>query len=80
MISLARLFRVMVALAVTALAVVVLWGARFHYDHIVVDNETYLVRVSRVSGHADVLIPGDGWVPAEDAWSDDGDEQPQSPS
>ena len=62
------------------LLVVVLWAARFHYDHIVVDNETYLVRVSRLSGHADVLIPGDGWVPVEDAWNDSDDDQPQSPS
>ena len=47
-----------------------LWSMRFRFDHIVVEGETYLVRVHRVSGAADILIPGEGWVAAEDAWDD----------
>jgi len=58
----------------------VLWGFRFRYDHIIVDGETYLVRVHRVTGHADIMIPGEGWVPSEEAWNDSSDEAPQSPS
>jgi hypothetical protein len=66
-------------LAVLVLALL-LWGARFRYDHIIVDGETYMVRVHRVTGHADILIPGEGWVPSEEAWNDSSDEAPQSPS
>ena len=55
---------------------VLLWSMRFRFDHIVVDGETYLVRVHRVSGAADILIPGEGWVPAEDAWNDEGETPP----
>ncbi len=66
-------------LAVLVLALL-LWGARYRYDHIIVDGETYMVRVHRVTGHADILIPGEGWVPSEEAWNDSSDEAPQSPS
>ncbi len=75
-----RLLKLAVSFLGLLLLVLVLWAQRFKYDHIVVDSETYLVRVSRVSGHADVLIPGDGWVPIEDAWNDSDDDQQQSPS
>lgn len=60
--------------------VLLLWSMRFRFDHIVVDNETYLVRVHRVTGDADILIPGEGWVPAEDAWSDSTETPPTSAS
>lgn len=66
--------RVLFRLALLAVLVAALYAARFRFDHIVIDGETYLVRVHRMSGHADILIPGDGWVPAEDAWSDTGGE------
>jgi len=69
-------WRVAFRLALLAILVVVLIAARFRFDHIVIEGETYLVRVHRLTGHADILIPGDGWVPAEDAWSDtDGEPQ-----
>jgi len=58
--------------------VLVLWSMRYRFDHIVVDNETYLVRVHRMTGYADILIPGEGWVPAEDAWSDSSETPPTS--
>jgi len=67
-------------LALLLVAVVVLWSMRYRFDHIVVDNETYLVRVHRMTGDADVLIPGEGWVPAEDAWSDSSETPPTSAS
>ena len=68
--------RVLVALAIALL----FWAFRFRYDHIIVDGETYLVRVQRMSGHADIMIPGEGWVPSEEAWDDSSDEAPQTPS
>ena len=72
--------RVALRILVMLVVALLLWGARFRYDHIIVDGETYMVRVHRVTGHADILIPGEGWVPSEEAWSDSSDEAPQSPS
>jgi len=67
-------------LLLALIVVLVLWSMRFRFDHIIVDNETYLVRVHRVTGDADILIPGEGWVPAEDAWSDSTETPPTSAS
>src|SRR5262245_16054252 len=66
-----RVLRLILAAIVTAALVIAIWSARFRYDHIVVDGDHYLVRIHRVTGHVDILIPGDGWVPAEEAWSDE---------
>jgi hypothetical protein len=74
------ILRIALRLLFAFVVFVLLWSMRFRFDHIVVDNETYLVRVHRLSGHADILIPGDGWVPAEDAWSDSNDSPPASAS
>lgn len=65
-----NLVSVMLRLLALFVVVLLLWSARFRFDHIIVEGETYLVRVHRVTGDADILIPGEGWVPAEDAWSD----------
>jgi hypothetical protein len=70
--------RIAVRLLLVLVALLLLWSVRFRFDHIVVDNETYLVRVHRVTGDADILIPGEGWVPAEDAWSDSSETPPTS--
>ena len=69
-----------IRLLLALVVVLLLWGMRFRFDHIIVDNETYLVRVHRVTGDADILIPGEGWVPAEDAWSDSSEAPPTSAS
>ena len=69
--TLNRVLKVLVRAAFAVLILVLLWAGRFRYDHIVVEGETYLVRVHRLTGDADILIPGDGWVPAEEAWSDE---------
>lgn len=52
------------ALAFAAFA----WPTRWRYDHITVDRESYLVRIDRLSGHADILVPELGWTPAEAPW------------
>lgn len=68
-----------VARLVLALLVLgLLWSLRFRYDHIVVEDETYVVRIQRVTGDADILIPGEGWVHAEDAWNDSSESPPTS--
>jgi hypothetical protein len=47
------------------------WPTQWRYDKITVNSDTYLVRIHRVSGHADILVPEQGWVPAEDGWGDE---------
>ena len=46
------------------------WPTRWRYDHITVDQETYLVRIERLTGHADILVPEMGWTPAELPWDE----------
>ncbi len=72
------LWGITVRVLVILLAVLLLWSQRYRYDHIVVQGDTYLVRVHRVTGHADILVPEQGWVPAEEPWDDNQDENPDS--
>jgi hypothetical protein len=67
-----RLMLLVFALALVAFALWV-WPTRWRWDHLTVGGETYPVRIDRVSGHADVLLPGDGWTPVEEAWNNDGE-------
>lgn len=46
------------------------WPSRWRYDHITVEKDTYLVRIERLSGHADILVPELGWTPAETPWDE----------
>ena len=75
-----RLAGIAMRLGLLLVAAAFLWSMRFRFDHIVVDSETYLVRVNRVSGHADILIPGEGWIPSEEAWGDSPASPPASAS
>ncbi len=63
------LFLVLVLVA-GALACFV-WPTRWRYEHITVDGDSYLVRIDRLSGHADILVPEMGWTPSEEPWDDD---------
>ncbi|HKQ57327.1 MAG TPA: hypothetical protein VJY35_05630 [Candidatus Eisenbacteria bacterium] len=54
------------AVLLAAAFVLFVWPTRWRYDHVTVDRDTYPVRIDRVTGHADVLLPGDGWTPAEE--------------
>ena len=76
----AGVWRWAVRVVVVLVALLLLWACRYRFEHIVVDGDTYLVRVHRVTGHADILVPGEGWVPSEEAWDESSDETPQSPS
>jgi hypothetical protein len=42
-----------------------------------VGNDTYPVRIHRITGHAFILLPGEGWVPAEEASTDEEMSLPQ---
>lgn len=60
---------------IAAATVTFVWPTRWRYEHITVDGESYLVRIDRFSGHADILVPEMGWTPSEEPW----DEGPSPP-
>ena len=66
-----------VLVALLALAAFV-WPTPYRYDKITVDRDTYLVRIHRITGHADILVPEEGWVPAEESWGNGSDGAPGS--
>ena len=66
-----------VILAVVVLSLLVLfaafvWPTRYRYDHMTVDGDVVPVRIDRVNGDADMLLPDQGWVPAESTGDDSG--------
>ena len=54
------------------------WPTLYRYDKILVDQDSYLVRINRVTGHADILVPEEGWIPAERRWDLGSDGSPGS--
>lgn len=49
-------------------AIAWVWPTTYRYDHFSLDTDTYIVRINRITGHADILVPEQGWVPAEEPW------------
>ncbi len=41
------------------------WPTRWRFDHMSVEGNIVPIRVDRISGRADMLIPDEGWVPVE---------------
>jgi hypothetical protein len=41
------------------------WPTRWRYDHMTVEGDIVPVRMDRLSGRADMLLPDHGWVPVE---------------
>ena len=52
-------------LGLIAAFVIFVWPTRYRYDHINFESATYPVRIDRVNGNADMLVPDEGWVPVE---------------
>jgi hypothetical protein len=48
------------------------WPTRYRYDHMTYDGETVIVRIDRLTGDADMLLPDQGWTPVEGYGDDDG--------
>ncbi|MCU0314741.1 MAG: hypothetical protein MUC84_11865 [Solirubrobacteraceae bacterium] len=59
-------------LALVALLALTVWPTRWRHDHISLAGETYPVRIDRFTSDADVLLPGEGWVPIEELVEDEG--------
>jgi hypothetical protein len=70
--------RLVPALLIVALAVFAsfVWPTMYRYEKITVNSDTYLVRIQRVTGHADILVPEEGWVPSEERWDQGTDAAP----
>jgi len=62
-----RIFRAALVVALLAAFALYVWPTRWRYDHITVGDDTYPVRIHRFTGNAYILLPGEGWTPAEDA-------------
>ncbi len=63
--TLAAVLRALIVIAIAGLFLLYVWPTRFRYDHMTVDGNLVPVRIDRVSGEADMLVPDDGWVPVE---------------
>jgi hypothetical protein len=73
-----RVLRWLVAIALLTAFVLFVWPTRFRYDHMTVDGNLVPVRIDRLNGDADMLVPDDGWVPVEEAQdATPGDRAPQ---
>ena len=70
-----RTLGILIALLVLALAAWV-WPTAYRYDKIIVSQDTYLVRIHRITGHVDILMPEEGWIPAEQRWDTGPDGSP----
>lgn len=58
-------------LVILALAFAVfVWPSRWRYDHITVQQDSYLVRTERLTGRTEILVPELGWTPAEQPWDE----------
>ncbi len=54
------------------------WPTRWRYDHMTVDGDIVPVRMDRLTGRADMLLPDHGWVPVEAPPDSLGDATPAS--
>jgi hypothetical protein len=71
-----KLVRWVFVLGVLLAFVAYVWPTRWRYDHMTIDSEQCPVRIDRINGRADVLLPGDGWTPVEDALDNSDDKPP----
>lgn len=65
MLLILRVLRFALVIGLGLAFVLFVWPTSFRYDHVVVEGDTYPVRINRVNGDADMLTPDDGWVPME---------------
>jgi hypothetical protein len=63
--TVAAVLRTLIVIAIVGLFLLYVWPTRFRYDHMTVDGNLVPVRIDRISGDADMLVPDDGWVPVE---------------
>jgi hypothetical protein len=57
--------RGLLLLLALAAFVMFVWPTRWRYDHMTVDGDLVPVRIDRLTGDADMLVPDEGWQPVE---------------
>ncbi len=62
--ALPLIWKLLLIAIVVAFAVYV-WPTRYRYDHLSTEGNTYPVRIDRLNGNSDMLVPDEGWVPVE---------------
>lgn len=62
---LSRVLRALLLVLIAASLLLYVWPTRWRYDHMTVDGNIVVVRIDRVSGDADMLVPDEGWMPVE---------------
>lgn len=74
----ARIARALIVVVLLGSFALFVWPTRWRYDHMTIDADTYPVRIDRLTGHADLLLTGDGWTPVEEVTdqSQDGADSP----
>jgi hypothetical protein len=60
-----RLLVIAILALLTAFTFAYVWPTLYRYDHLTSEGNTYPVRINRVTGDADMLVPDEGWVPVE---------------
>jgi hypothetical protein len=60
-----RLFVVAAIVFAIVALVAFVWPTLYRYDHLSTEGSTYPVRINRINGDADMLVPDEGWVPVE---------------
>jgi hypothetical protein len=63
--SLVKLLWKLLLIAIVLAFALYVWPGRYRYDHLSVEGSTYPVRIDRLNGNADMLVPDEGWVPVE---------------
>ncbi|MBI5168584.1 MAG: hypothetical protein HZA61_03760 [Candidatus Eisenbacteria bacterium] len=61
----AHLVRLAIVCALLGVFAAYVWPTPYRYDHMTVDGNIVPVRIHRVTGEADMLVPDDGWIPVE---------------
>lgn len=61
----ARIVRFAIVFAMLGLFAAYVWPTEYRYDHMTVDGNIVPVRIHRITGEADMLVPDDGWIPVE---------------
>jgi hypothetical protein len=60
-----RVLRWVLLIVFVGAYVMYVWPTRFRYDHMTVDGNLVPVRIDRLNGDSDMLVPDEGWVPVE---------------
>jgi hypothetical protein len=65
--ALRLVFSLVTVLALLYVVAMYVWPTPWRYDHMTYQGETVIVRMDRMTGDAEMLLPDQGWVPMGEA-------------